>query len=179
MNYTLLEQYMNYTLLEQIYEKLLKIGKLPKQKRNNIICNPDVIPRGVVFGLVKLRKYVAKIKDTELYPSKLSFVPKYAKLYRMLEELMWEYDPNFNFTSIQVNDNNLCAKHKDSHNIGISYIIAMGKFQGGDLRVWNEAGTEYEDVDIHNKFLCFNGSKKFHQTMPFTGNRYTIIYYIQ
>ena len=170
---------MNYTLLEEIYEKLLLIGKLPKQKRYNIRTKPDVIPRGAVFGLIKLRKYVAKIKDTELYPSKLSFVPKYKELYRMLEELIWEYDPNFKFTSIQVNDNNLCSKHKDSYNIGVSYIIAVGNFDGGELRVWNEAGTEYEDVNIHNKFLSFNGSKRFHETLPFTGNRYSIIYYIQ
>ena len=170
---------MNYTLLEEIYEKLLLIGKLPKQKRYNIRSNPNVIPRGAVFGLIKLRKYVAKIKDTELYPSKLSFVPKYKELYRMLEELIWEYDPNFKFTSIQVNDNNLCSKHKDSHNIGISYIIAVGNFDGGELRIWNETETEYEDVNIHNKFLSFNGSKRFHETLPFTGNRYSIIYYIQ
>ena len=170
---------MSSTQLEQIYNTILKIGKLPKQKRYNIRTNPDVIPRGAVFGLIKLRQYVAKIKDIELYPSKLSFVSKYKELYRMLEELMWEYDPNFKFTSIQVNDNNLCSKHKDSHNIGISYIIAVGNFDGGELRVWNDDETEYEDVNIHNKFLCFNGSKHYHQTMPFTGNRYSIIYYIQ
>ena len=170
---------MSSNQLEEIYEKLLLIGKLPKQKRYNIRTNPNVIPRGAVFGLIKLRKYVAKIKDTELYPSKLSFVQKYKELYRMLEELMWGYDPNFKFTSIQVNDNNLCSKHKDSHNIGISYIIAVGNFDGGELRVWNDDETEYEDVNIHNKFLCFNGSKHYHQTMPFTGNRYSIIYYIQ
>jgi hypothetical protein len=169
---------MSSTQIEKIYNAILKIGRFPKQTRYNIRNNSDVAPRGAVFGLIKLRNWVASVKDTDLYPSKLSFYPKYTELYRLLEELMWDYDPSFKFTSIQVNDNQLCAKHKDTNNVGVSYIIGVGNYEGGELRVWNDNGTEYEDIDIHNKFISFDGSKRFHQTLPFTGNRYTIIYYI-
>ena len=170
---------MTSTQLEKIYKAILKIGQFPKQKRHNIRNNQEEAPRGAVLGLVKLRPTDAIKKGTKLYPSKLSFRPKYAELYRLLEELMWDYDPSFKFTSIQVNDNQLCAKHKDENNVGVSYIIGVGDYEGGELRVWNEDGTEYEDIDIHNKFISFDGSKRFHQTLPFSGNRYTIIYYIQ
>ena len=170
---------MSSVQLEKIYKAILKIGRFPKQKRYNIRNNPDVAPRGAVFGLIKLRQVNASVKDIDVYPSKLSFYPKYTELYRLLEELMWDYNPSFKFTSIQVNDNQLCAKHKDANNVGESYIIGVGEYEGGELRVWNEAGTKYEDIDIHNKFISFDGSKRFHQTLPFKGNRYTIVYYIQ
>jgi len=163
--------------IDKVYNAILKIGRFPKQERYNIRTSADVAPRGAVFGLIKLRNWDAAVKDTPFYPSKLSFYPKYTELYRLLEELMWDYDPSFKFTSIQVNDNVLCVKHKDANNVGISYIIGVGDYEGGELRLWNEKGTQYEDIDIHNKFISFNGSKRFHETLPFSGNRYTIIYY--
>jgi len=170
---------MSASQLDKIYRAILKIGQFPNQKRFNIRTDKSKPPRGAVFGLVKLRPKDAIIKGTDLYPSKLSFSNKYAELYKLLEELMWEYDPDFKFTSIQVNDNQVCAKHKDTHNVGVSYIIGVGDYQGGEVRLWNKKGDDYEDINIHNKFTCFNGSQLYHQTLPFTGNRYSIIYYIQ
>ena len=87
---------MSSIQLEKIYKAILKIGRFPKQKRYNIRNNPDVAPRGAVFGLIKLRQVNASVKDIDVYPSKLSFYPKYTELYRLLEELMWDYNLHLN-----------------------------------------------------------------------------------
>jgi len=98
-------------------------------------------------------------------------------LYEECIELMQHHDPTFQFSTIQINDNTTCAKHIDSNNVGESYIIGIGEYQGGDLRVFGVDGCDYVDVNIKNKFYKFDGSKFPHMTLPFTGNRFSIVYY--
>jgi hypothetical protein len=75
------------------------------------------------------------------------------------------------FTSIQINQNMTCAKHKDKGNIGISAIVAFGDYQGGELVV------EDKQININRRIHLFDGSQQEHYTAPFTGNRYSIVYH--
>ena len=80
-------------------------------------------------------------------------------------------DPDFKYTSITVNKNFQTSPHYDSSNIGMSMIISIGDYTGGELLV------EGNIIDIHNKKFYFDGSKQLHSTMPFDGERYSIIYF--
>jgi hypothetical protein len=75
------------------------------------------------------------------------------------------------FTSIQVNQNLQCAEHLDKNNVGDSYIIAFGDFDGGELTIDN-----YKH-NIKYTPIIFDGSKQHHKTEVFRGKRYSIVFH--
>jgi hypothetical protein len=80
----------------------------------------------------------------------------------------WDYQ------MITLNHNVLANKHVDKYNVGRSVIVGIGDYTGGDLTVW---GPEEKAYDVKDAPLFFNGSHYAHQTLPFEGTRYTIIYF--
>ena len=87
--------------------------------------------------------------------------------------------PGWEYTAITLNKNVQAKKHRDGNNVGRSVIVGIGDYTGGELRVWNLAGTEYTDLDLRDQPAMFNGALRAHETQPFTGERWTIIYYKQ
>lgn len=81
--------------------------------------------------------------------------------------------PDFNFTSIQVNKNYLSAMHVDKNNLGPSYIVGVGDYTQGGLWVQTLGA-----VDCNRKWILFDGNVP-HCTLPYTGTRYTLIYFAQ
>jgi len=70
-------------------------------------------------------------------------------------------------------------KHIDSKNVGASVIIGIGDFTGGEIRVWNQEGNKHQDKNLHDHPVMFNGGLLAHETQPFKGDRYTMIFYKQ
>jgi len=101
-------------------------------------------------------------------PSKYN--KKFPELYKILKKLMNFYDPDFTFTTIQVNKNILSPPHVDKNNVGPSYIIALGDFEGGKLVI---EGKEY---NIKNRFKKFDGTLG-HWVTPFKGTRYSLVFF--
>jgi predicted 2-oxoglutarate/Fe(II)-dependent dioxygenase YbiX len=91
------------------------------------------------------------------------------------DALMKAYDPTFKYTSIQVNKNMQCAPHRDSLNDGLSYIIGLGDYTGGDLVVHHKDGTTTAH-NIRNKFVKFDGHE-VHHVEPFEGERYSLVFF--
>lgn len=87
--------------------------------------------------------------------------------------------PGWEYTAITLNKNVRAKKHRDGNNVGRSVIVGIGDYTGGDLRVWNLAGTEHADLDLRDRPAMFNGALRAHETQPFDGERWTIIYYRQ
>ena len=102
---------------------------------------------------------------------------KYKGLFKETKKLMKMRDPKFKFTSVQYNKNNRAKRHKDSKNVGISYIIGLGNYTGGELIVFDENEKNRVKHDIKNKFYKFNGSIYPHETVAFKGERYTLVFY--
>jgi hypothetical protein len=127
---------------------------------------------------------------------------KYPHVYRELQALMHKYDPSFQYTHITLNYNLRCKRHTDGGNLGPSYIAAFGNFKGGELIVEQQenvgAGkdsvvdtcdlplTPHVDkrtttidryLDLKSRFVKFNGKTQPHETAPFCGERYTLVYY--
>ena len=101
---------------------------------------------------------------------------RYPILERCLRSLVAAYDPAFRFTNITVNHNLVCKPHRDTGNIGDSLIIGFGDYTGGQLAIDDTAGG-YRAVDIRNRFVRFNGAENKHWTLPFTGERYSAVFY--
>jgi hypothetical protein len=99
--------------------------------------------------------------------------------FRALTMLLVQYarrnlPSTFTFTSIQINKNYQSAMHVDAYNLGPSYIVGLGDYDGG--RLWLHDSSGGCAVDIKGKFFLFDGNNP-HQTLPFEGTRYSLIFY--
>ncbi len=83
----------------------------------------------------------------------------------------------FDFTSVQVNKNYKCDKHKDKGNYGDTLIVALGDFTGGELVVEFDDGEKF--VDIKNRPFIFNGSQHYHYVNDYIGTRYSLVFHNQ
>ena len=96
---------------------------------------------------------------------------KHPELYEELKRAIKVIDPEFESDSITVNHNLKCKKHKDGRNVGDSIIVGLGDYKGGELQVDDKI------YDINRKPLKFNGSKLFHETLDFEGDRWSFIWF--
>tara|TARA_R110000765_G_scaffold18095_1_gene48777 strand:- start:339 stop:896 length:558 start_codon:yes stop_codon:yes gene_type:complete len=101
---------------------------------------------------------------------------KYKPLLENGMKLINSYDPKFECTTIQFNKNYKVKKHIDGNNVGESYIIGLGNYSGGELIVYNEQ-DQPTYIDINHKFYKFNGSKYYHETADFIGERMTLVFF--
>ncbi len=153
---------------------LLTELKFPTTTRKNIADQPY---RGFVLGKVISWAGKGEKAGYRKLLSNKSTIPKYKPLYEESVNHMKSLDKDFEFTSIQYNKNCQCKKHKDKNNVGISTIIGFGNYTGGELIVYDEDGNNPVLHDIKNKPFKFNGSIYPHETAPFEGERYTLVYY--
>jgi hypothetical protein len=126
---------------------------------------------------------------------------RYPHIYQTLQDFFHKYNTtHFTYTHITINRNLQCKRHTDGGNMGLSYIIAVGDFTGGQLLIEEDVSpaalptssssssntTKYNTCtttpnerihDVHRTFVLFNGKEQPHETLPFTGERYTLVYY--
>ena len=166
---------------DKVLDILKKVSPLPKQGRDNITADRKGNNKGVVLGKVwffgaSREEQSVKGKDP-IVTSRLTNTPKYKPLFEEASKLMRQHNPNFKFTSIQINENQKTSKHKDGYNVGKSYIIGLGDYTGGEVRLYTKDGDKFKDINIKNRWATFNGSELEHETTPFKGERYTLVFY--
>lgn len=96
------------------------------------------------------------------------------QLYKLLLEFAQKYI-NFPYTSITLNQNYLAKKHKDRGNVGESLVVAFGNYEGGELALYD--GDEKQLIDVKHKPIIRDFSKTWHGVEPFSGNRYSLVFY--
>ena len=177
--------YKNKVTLEsqkKLVLKILREMKWPKTARPNVLRKSHVDAglsgyEGFVLGIVT--SWAGKGENAG-YRKMLSMKtrePKYKKLFKESKKLMRMKDPKFKFTSIQYNKNHRAARHRDAKNTGVSYIVGLGDYKGGELIIFDENEKNPVKHDIKGKFNTFDGSKYPHETAPFSGERYTLVFY--
>ena len=92
-------------------------------------------------------------------------------IFKELFEIAKHLPTDFQYDGIQVNDNYQTKAHKDAGNKDLSAIIGFGDYQGGELII------EETPVDIKHKIVLFDGSIYVHSTAPYTGCRYSIVFF--
>ena len=96
-------------------------------------------------------------------------------LYHLLLEFGRRCVP-ISWNAITINQDYAAAPHKDKGNKGLSYLVAFGEFQGGELQICDHpdlSGT----YNIRNQPVLFDGANLQHAVRPFTGHRYSLVYY--
>ena len=162
--------------------KMLREMKWPKTARPNVLRKSHVDAgfsgyEGFVLGIVTSWAGKGSRSGYRKMLSMKTREPKYKKLFRESKKLMRMKDPKFKFTSIQYNKNHRAARHRDAKNTGISYIVGLGNYTGGELTIFDENEKNPVKHDIKGKFNTFDGSKYPHETCPFKGERYTLVFY--
>lgn len=93
-------------------------------------------------------------------------------IYELLGDMAEDCFPNFEWTQILINKNNLFKKHKDSNNIKSDILVfSLGDFKG-DLHI------EDKEVDTCLNPIIFNGKERFHSVPKLSGLRYSILFYV-
>lgn len=153
--------------------KDITVSKIPKPSettntnRGNVL---GTIGRTMTFGFGDNRQgwnyYATNKKHPEVFKALVEFgnavVPK-----------GWKYQ------GITLNHQCKAKKHKDKKNVGESVIIGIGDYTGGEMKIWDGDDKNPKIFPIKDNPAMFNGGNLFHQTMPFKGDRYTIIFYKQ
>jgi hypothetical protein len=76
------------------------------------------------------------------------------------------------FKSICINYNTVAEPHTDRNNSGVSCIVGLGDYTGGEICLGSEK------INIYKNPIEFDGSKIEHYSLPFEGERYSIIYFV-
>ena len=161
------------TELRKVTIPKLGNGSKTEEQRKHHGVRADVIGsvgRSATFGFGNTRKGLGEFRYNKKYPALLRALIAYGN--RVVP-------PGWKYTAITLNHGVLARKHRDSSNVGRSVIVGIGDYTDGALRVWNAENTVHEDLDLKDKPTMFNGAMRTHETQPFVGERYTIIYYRQ
>ena len=170
---------------KNIVLEMLRELKWPKTERPNVLRESHINKvtgkrvgyEGFALGIVTSWAGKGSRSGYRKMLSMKTREPKYKKLFRETKKLMRLKDPKFKFTSIQYNKNHRAARHRDAKNTGISYIVGLGDYTGGELLIFDENEKNPVKHDIKGKFNTFNGSIYPHETAPFKGERYTLVFY--
>ena len=163
------DECLNDIMLEE-----LQLFKFPlNRSRMNVMNFPGENIYGFCLGLVWWHYGGHRLETCR----RLQKWKKYQKIWETTNSYMKHFKPDFKYSSVQYNKNIKCAKHKDGNNIGNSLIISFGNFTGGRLMVYDE-NDKVEYIDIKNKFYEFNGSKVYHQTEDFEGERFSLVFFL-
>ena len=172
----------NKPAFEKAKERLLEIlrrttipplGKPGKGKEDLIYNRARKLGtkgRTMTLGFGDTRHGIKEYSRNAKYPELLKAVAEFGNL---VVPKGWDYN------GITINDGVKANKHKDSKNLGRSVIIGIGDFKGGDIKVWDGDDKDPKVFDLHDKPVFFNGGLLYHQTTPFTGERFTMVFYKQ
>ena len=161
-----------------VLEEILKCIKFKydngKRGSKRKISANGKVPKVLLFG--KTRKIPQGsnrdlTKKAKIEISESACDREFPELKEMLDKLAKDLFPELKYTHIQINKNFQTLMHLDKGNEGLSAIFTLGDFTGGQLKV------EDSTYDIYKNPFFFDGSKQMHGTMPFTGERYCVIYY--
>jgi hypothetical protein len=158
--------------METEIEELLHKTTIPlNYKRSNMSGYRYTGNDGRRYGYGIRSVTLGEVRDYQTGKKRISnFTKNNLELYNLL----CEYGASITdipFKSICINKNTIAEPHKDRNNKGVSCIVGLGDYTGGEL-VYGET-----KVNIHKNPIHFDGSKIEHYSLPFDGTRYTLIFF--
>ena len=133
--------------------ELLERRRWDKRCRRTNIATPEQIV-GTTFRTALLESNKIRPSEHELRDAIQAIAPD------------WEYEYD-----IVLNRNAQCQRHRDSGNVGRSWMLWLGDFEGGALCFEDGHRITLKEV-WHN----FDG-RQYHWNEPHTGTKYSIILY--
>lgn len=134
----------------------------------------------ITYGYCNLG-YISKTKTRKRVEGLAhTFETAYLTLHPELKPILQEFCDlhcleKIKVSQVQINKNYQIPPHKDSGNVGESWLVGLGDYTGGETIV--EYDDEHIEYNINKKFVKFNGSKYTHWSKPFDGCRYSLVFY--
>jgi len=147
-----------------------QLGKPAQNGHHNRAQKLGSIGRTMTFGFGDTRRGIKEFATNRDYPDVLRALAHFGNC---VVPSGWTYN------AITLNHGVKANKHKDTRNLGPSVIIGIGDFTGGDIKVWDKDDKDPKVFNLHDKPVMFNGGLLYHQTTPFKGDRYTMVFYKQ
>ena len=101
---------------------------------------------------------------------------EFPELMDVFNEYRDRHFKDFDFTDVMINKNYPIGRHRDGANVGESYLVTFGEYEGGLTRVWWKEDW-YNDLYSLDNPIKFNGSKFYHEALPSTGERYALVFF--
>ena len=101
----------------------------------------------------------------------------YPELMDIFNEFRDYHFNGFQFSQVMINKNYPVGLHKDKNNVGVSTLISFGDYSGGKTRVYDDIHKRKIDYDSNCNPVQFNGSLYAHEVLPFTGERYALVFF--
>lgn len=142
-------------------ERLLAKQKIPCQQAGNRYGFAKF--RAMTFGLTRYRcdRFISCCKSNDKFP----------ELFQELFRIGDKFCP-ISFTSIYINNNVICPKHRDRGNAGLSCIISLGDYSGCNLVI------EDKIYDAKYTPIVFDGTKMEHwNTDDLAGTKYSLVFF--
>jgi hypothetical protein len=143
--------------------QMLQSIRFPLEIRRSVRKSIDDKKKGFVLGRVVQYGVGYRLSN---------MAKKHKVLTQRLNAWMAQKNPDFRYTTIQVNCGG-SGLHIDRLNCGLSVIKAFGNFSGGEL--WTLAKPK-KLFNVKKGHVYIDGNIP-HITMPFEGERYSIVFF--
>ena len=97
-------------------------------------------------------------------------------LWKIGKKIVRRVDPDFTFSSMQVNKNFSGMPHVDKNDVTYQYALSFGDFVGGRLVVSTDDPTKYISLNTKGRLTRCDGRHP-HWVTPFKGTRFSLIFY--
>lgn len=160
----------------EVYERVLQLLReadrgawpLSSATRQRVIMEDTLVEnggQGGTFSVGCLPKHLSQPKGNQLFPELLK------ACFELEKRILPNRPPS---GTIAINRHAQFKTHRDSgagNGQSLSLIVALGDFAGGEIVVEGVAH------DIRYNPLEFDGWGQRHSTLPFVGERYTLVYF--
>jgi hypothetical protein len=152
-----------YNCFDKLYNMLDNTNLVQRKGKNNRLDFP--VYKGAIFGMVRPRFKYKGYDELSLDSKTKPLI--YNEIWRIGRIIC-----PFEFTSVQVNKNLVCPKHKDKNNRGMSLLVSFGEYTGCNIVI---DGKKY---DAKHRPIVFNGSLLEHyNTEDLQGTKYSLVYF--
>jgi hypothetical protein len=97
-------------------------------------------------------------------------------LWQHMRKMVKDVDPNYSFTSIQVNKNFVGKPHRDKNDHSYQFALSVGDFTGGELVIETDDPQQLTVLETKDRLSKCDG-RRTHWVTPYSGTRYSIIMY--
>lgn len=161
-----------FEIIKELATRLSKRKGMPKPLFRGNVCDTEC--DSWVFGW-SMKRYVKKGEKRTTQATSNHKNKNCKRIYELIKALINVRHSYFQYTSITVNRNLKCNPHRDKRNCGVSYIVAFGMFEGGELD-YEISDTRQGRFDLKNHWTLFDGNQ-LHGNQPFKGTRFSLVYY--
>jgi hypothetical protein len=140
---------------------MLEMITIPQSQNNN--RKGFGHSRSVVFGIrrARIKRDVGLSAFTKKYPEIWEEIKRVGDLFPC------------KYTSVYLNKNVECDWHRDVGNVGNTWIVSFGDYEGCNLEV-----EGIGEVDTNCRPVKFDGKAMLHRTTPLvSGTKYSLVFY--